>query len=172
MTNTSPIHHHGSCCHTPEPSPHIAKKISRMDKVIAVLEKVSLVAIGIFSAMTAIKLFVPSFALGLVIGLWDGTKSCEKPHSHQDHALCAHGFMEHLTGVKLPKPLALAANVAILVAHVDHHAPVFVPIVGVTMGIWAGRATAPALDLCCKKFAAFVKEPFVRHKPHHSLVLV
>lgn len=146
MTTCSPVHQHKSCCHTPDHLLTLPKSRSATDKVIRVLEKVSLVAIGVFSAITSLPLFASSLFVGLAIGLWDGKMLSDQPHTHQDHSLCAHGFMEHLTGVKLPAPLALAANIAILVAHIDHHATVFVPIVGVTMGILAGRAAAPMFD--------------------------
>lgn len=157
MTNISPIHQHQtSCCHGIH-SPHLAKKQSMMDKLLRVLEKVSLVAVAVFSAMTSFGLFASSFAAGFVIGLWSGRELNAEPNDH-NHSLCAHGFLEHLTGVRLPAPLALGANVAILVAHIDHHAPVFVPIVGLTYGIWTGREAAPAMELCYKKVVSFADE--------------
>lgn len=148
MHNIPSIHNHGSCCHTPDRTLFLTKNLN-MDKVIKVVEKISLFAIGIFSAMTSFPLFIGTFAFGMGIGVWDAKNLTDRLHTHRDHALCAHGFMEHLTGVKLPAPLALAANIAILVAHIDHHATVFVPIVGMTMGIWAGRTIGANLDARC-----------------------
>lgn len=135
---------HSACCQPPLsldlPTP---KNSPKMDRILRVVEKISVVAIGVFSAMVSFPLFATSFALGLSIGLWEGRKF--EHHSHKDHALCAHGFIEHLTGVKLPAPLSLAANVAILIAHIDHHATVFIPIIGISMGI---RAASPLYNFC------------------------
>lgn len=167
MENPTLHHHHfDSCCHALHGMDHhVADKPSKMDKIIRVLEKVCLVAIGIFTAMTSPELFAVSFTIGLGIGIWNHEKAKEEAPD-QDHALCAHGFIEHLTGIKLPQPLGLAANVAILVAHIDHHAPVFVPIVGVSLGIWAGREMEHSASLCFRKITAMAQYLQSRYAKH------
>ena len=142
---------HSACCHHSHES-------STMDKALELAEKVSLVAIGIMAALIDLPLFACTFLIGAAIGLLSDQKHLVSEH-HADHALCSHGFLEHLTGIKLPAPIGLAANVAIFVAHLDHHATVFVPIVGVTMGIWAGKQASPTVNLCFRKIAEIVKAP-------------
>lgn len=143
---------HAACCHHAHPS-------STMDKVLELAEKVSLVVIGIMAALIDLPLFACTFLIGAAIGLLSDQKHLVA-EQHNDHALCSHGFLEHITGVKLPAPIGLAANVAIFVAHLDHHATVFVPIVGVTMGIWAGKQASPTVNLCFRKITEVASKPF------------
>jgi len=138
---------------------HAPLKLTTSDKIWWIAEKVSMVAIAVFAAVTDPILFAASFSLGLVIGLFD--RQHDKAAVHHGHAACAHSFLEDLTGVKMPAPLGFIANVAVLVAHIDHHPTVFTPLVGVIMGLWAGKMLAPAIapvvDMYSKDVVAFVQ---------------
>lgn len=108
-----------------------------------VLEKISAIALGIFSAFTSLELFIPFFFVGVCIGFYSymqEKESCE--HSHPVSS-CANGFLEQLTGVKLPPIISLAANIAVTICHIDHHATVFVPVVGISVGTWIGKTITP-----------------------------
>lgn len=129
------------------------KKKSKFDLFMGVLEKISAVALGAFSAYVSWKLFVPFFFAGVAIGIYSYLRdknSCQ--HSHPVSS-CAHGFLEQLTGVKLPAPISLAANVAVTICHIDHHGIVFVPIVGISLGAWVGKAASHYGVLMHKKIS-------------------
>jgi hypothetical protein len=126
------------------------------ENVFRLIEKVSVVALGVLAALTSLELFLPSFALGVVVGIL--TPKHQHKHSHHSHkieATCSHGYIEQGTGIELPRPLALAAGFAVTAVHIDHHASVFVPIVGVTLGIWVGNLTAASFQACGRKISAF-----------------
>lgn len=142
---------HSSGTHAPDCCGHVKKK-SKFQKIMDIADKVSAVALGIFAAYINWKLFVPFFFLGICIGSYtylQNKKSNQHPHSG---TTCAQGFLEKLTGVQLPAPVSLAANIAVTVAHIDHHSNVFVPIVGVSLGAWAGDLTCHYGAIACKKF--------------------
>lgn len=146
-------HPHATCC---DNIPHLHLKTSTKDKIWQIVEKVSLLAIGVFAAITLPKIFAITFCASIILGLID--KSIEKTdHKHQ--ATCSHSFLEQLTGVRLPAPLGFASNVAVLLAHMEHHAPVFVPLVGMTLGLWVGKSiipkTAETVSLYCRNIVAF-----------------
>lgn len=130
-----------------------------MEKAFRDSEKICAIALGVLAALTEFWLFLPSFAVGALIGIFNHKESSHA-HHHSTEGGCSHGFIEQATGVKLPRSLALAAGFAVMSVHIDHHASVFVPIVGVTLGIWAGNAVEPSLSLGFRKFAAFVSKPF------------
>lgn len=126
-------------------------KISKYDSLVGVIEKISAIALGVFSAYTSRKLFVPYFFVGFCIGVYSNIqneKSCDHPHSVSS---CAHGLLEQLTGVKLPRIVSLAANIAATVCHIDHHETVFVPVTGISLGAWAGKIALQCGDLVYKK---------------------
>lgn len=136
------------------------KKRSKADLLINIIEKISAVVLGVFSAYTCWKLFVPFFFLGCGIGIYTfikAKKSCD--HSHPVSA-CANGFLEQLTGVKLPKIASLAANIAVTICHIDHHAVVFVPVVGVSLGAWIGKTSSHYGILLYKKINVYYNSKY------------
>lgn len=132
------LHHcHVPCCQ---------KKRSLFDTLIIGLEKVSLVALGVFSAYIDLKLFVPSFFAGMCISVYIYFQDKKEAQCDSSVSSCAHGFVEQLTGVKLPAAISLAANLGVTVCHIEHHATVFVPIIGVSLGAWVGKLAFEQVD--------------------------
>jgi len=115
------------------------KERSTFDPIINVIEKVSAFALGFFAASVSLKSFLPFFFMGVCIGAYTYTqdkKTCGRGHPVFS---CANGLLEQLTGVKLPRLISLAVNVAVTVCHIDHHASVFVPVIGISVGTWIGN---------------------------------
>lgn len=145
---------HPTCCHGVNRPPSLSEKVLRG------LEKVSLVALAAFAAVSDVFLFTYSFTAGMAIGLlWDGATQTQCDEQHKGCGTCSNGFLEHLTKVKLPLGIGVVANVAILAAHIDHHATVFVPLVGVTTGIYVGATLRPPLCSLGHKIVAIVRKP-------------
>ena len=115
-----------------------AEKPSTFDKVMSAAEKVSVLALGILSAMADIKLFIPFFLCGLGYGIYCAINN-ENAGPHQSGSACSQGFLEQITGIRLPRPVSLIANVAITACHIDHHSSVFVPITALSFGAWVGK---------------------------------
>ncbi|MBA3817014.1 MAG: hypothetical protein H0X29_10960 [Parachlamydiaceae bacterium] len=118
------------------------KENNSFDFFVSIIEKMSAIALGVFSNSINSKLFVPSFFVGMVIGVYsyfEEKKSCQEIHPVSS---CAHGLLEQLTGVKLPPIVSLVANLAVTVCHIEHHEAVFVPIIGISLGSWAGKTAA------------------------------
>ncbi|MBM3207965.1 MAG: hypothetical protein FJZ57_05095 [Chlamydiae bacterium] len=111
---------------------------STFDKVMSAAEKVSVLALGILSAMADIKLFIPFFLCGLGYGIYSAINN-ENAGPHQSASACSQGFLEQITGIRLPRPVSLIANVAITACHIDHHSSVFVPITALSFGAWVGK---------------------------------
>lgn len=126
-------------------------KHSRFDPFIRTLEKVSAVALGIFSSCISLELFLPFFFFGMIIGVYTYFQNKHDCSHRHPISSCAHGFLEQLTGVRLPAPFSLAANIAVMICHIDHHAAVFVPIVGFSLGSWAGESACHYGALIHKK---------------------
>ncbi len=130
------VHNHSHCCAKPR------APISISEKIFHLLEKVSAVAVGVFAAFASIELFLPLFLTGTAVGIY---QSLTAEHVHNETrkvSSCSQGFLEQLTGVKLPPLLSLGANLAVTWCHIDHHTTVFVPVVGLTLGAWAGKSFA------------------------------
>jgi hypothetical protein len=110
------------------------------DKLFYLLEKVSAVALGCFAAKMSMNLFLGYFLIGTAIGLYQYfyTDVAERISKTRTSS-CSQGLLEQLTGAKLPPLVSLAANLAVTWYHVQHHSVVFVPIVGVSLGAWAGQ---------------------------------
>lgn len=140
-----------SHCHTP-------KRVNMgwginidFNKGMRIIEKVSAIAMGIIAAMTDLKLFVPFFLVGCAIGFYQYATEPEHRRHGGITSSCSQGFIEGLTGVKLPPLVSLVANIAVTVCHIDHHSDVFVPVVGVSIGAWVGKSAAHYGELLCKK---------------------
>lgn len=141
-------HSHGvDTCHQ--------KEKTTFDVLINALEKISAVALGVFSCYVNWKLFVPYFFIGMTIGVYSYLQN--KKSSDHIHAAssCANGLVEQLTGVKLPPVVSLAANLAVTVCHIDHHAVVFVPVIGISLGAWIGMSTCHYGELMQKKIGSY-----------------
>ena len=119
-----------------------------------VLEKVSALALGVFAAYVNLWLFVPFAVLGVGIGIYNYYAAVQQGRRDAAASACSQGFLESLTGVKLPAPISLLANLAITAVHIDHHSDVFVPIVGLSVGAWFGQNAAYYSSLLYRKFKA------------------
>ena len=141
-----------TCSHSKVEGCHHQKK-SKFAVFINVIEKISAFALGVFAAYVSWILFVPFFFVGVCIGVYSYIQD-KSSHGHGHLASsCAHGLLEQLTGVKLPPVVSLAANIAVTVCHIDHHATVFFPIIGVSLGAWIGKTAAHYGHLAYKKFS-------------------
>lgn len=141
-----------SCCHRQNNDLTTIASFFNDQAHLDTMEKASAVALGLFSAIIAPAAFIASFAFGAIIGLF-GRDAVMVDGNRTGYAVssCSRGFMEGVAGVRLPPYLSLAANVAVMSAHIEHHSAVFVPITGVILGMWAGAAAAPTIDLYCRK---------------------
>jgi hypothetical protein len=140
------VSHARSCCQQP-PSDSEPKGTTLM----RVLEKVSLVALCAMSLYASVELFIPFFLVGAAIGIYKYSK--EKNHCSQTHIApsCTQGVLEQITGVRLPAPVALAANVAITACHTVYHATVFVPVVALSIGAYVGKNVTQYYSLLPRK---------------------
>jgi hypothetical protein len=104
------------------------------------LEKVSAIALGCFAAKASVHLFLGYFLIGTAIGLYQYfyTNVADRIAKTRTPS-CSQGLLEQLTGAKLPSVISLATNLAVTGYHVQHHSVIFVPIVGVSLGAWAGQ---------------------------------
>lgn len=105
-------------------------------------EKVSAVALGVFSAYASMELFLPFFLAGTAIGLYQYFSEGPQEGASRGGVACSQGLLEQLTQVKLPPLVSLGTNLAITWCHIDHHTTVFVPVVGLSLGAWAGQSLA------------------------------
>lgn len=146
------LHAEGACC---GPAHKIAAAPAKKG-FLKVLEKVCAIALGAFAALLSLKLFVPFFLIGVGIGAYDYFKGDRTAHHHHDHAHaasgCSYGLVEQLTGVRLPVVVSLIANMAMTLAHMEHHVEVFVPVIATTLGAWAGESLMHAGSLACRRW--------------------
>ena len=135
----TPVQNSSPCC-----ASHSLSS-SRSDRLFHLLEKVSAIALGVFSAYASMELFLPFFLIGTAIGLYQYfyTPAADRLASHRA-STCSQGLLEQLTGAKLPPMASLIANVAVTWCHIEHHTEIFVPVVGVSLGAWAGQKTGEA----------------------------
>lgn len=141
------------------PLSHILNERNR-EKAFRIVEKICVVALGVLAASIAPNLFAPAFALGALIGVCTSKQSSHH-HHHSNDSGCSHGFFEDKLGVKIPESLSLLAGTAVMAVHIDHHAGVFVPITGLTLGIWAGSLTAANLYACQRNISVFIRRTFL-----------
>lgn len=137
---------------------HHHHKESFFNKALSIARKVCAVALGVLAAYIAPLLFVPSFAVGVVVGILTHRVIVHNSHHHKGGG-CSHGFIEDAAGVKLPETLTMLANAAVMAVHIDHHDTVFVPIVGLTLGVWAGNLVAPGLNRFARKIVGYFMGP-------------
>ncbi|GAB4226604.1 MAG: hypothetical protein Tsb0021_02760 [Chlamydiales bacterium] len=129
---------------------------SNFDPLINIIEKISAIALGALSFYINRQLFVPFFFVGVCIGIYGHIKDKNTCSGHPPVSSCAHGLLEQLTGVKLPPVITLIANISVTVCHIDHHATVFVPIIGISLGNWIGKTAAQHGFLPHKKITAYL----------------
>ena len=141
------------CCHHQTDEPFTAKN-DKMEKAYRIAEKVCAVTLGLLAAATSFWLFLPCFAFGALVGIGSAKNSNLQSHTVEGGS-CSHGFIEQITGVKVPRSLTLISGFSVMAVHIDHHAEVFVPIVGLTLGIWVGHLASPAANLCLKRVKYF-----------------
>jgi hypothetical protein len=98
-------------------------------------------------------LFVPFFLVGGAIGIYNYFQNEKESNLIHTSSACSHDLLEQLTGVRLPAPISLAAAVAVTLCHIDHHATVFVPIVGLFLGALVGSTTCAHGALLHRKFS-------------------
>lgn len=140
-----------SCCG----HKHSAKEHSQetmAEKVFYLAERLSAVALGVFSAAVFPVFFFPMFAFGTLLGLAIPGESAQR---RGPVSSCSQGFLEQTLGVKLPDSVALAAGFAVTAVHIDHHPDVFARIAGVTVGMKTGQLVRAGFDLCYRKIAAY-----------------
>lgn len=139
---TASVHNqHRCCCENHQPS--ISQRLFQL------LEKVSAVALGIFSAYASLELFLPFFLAGMAIGLYQYFSEGPPEEDPGVGVACSQGLLEQLTQVKLPPLVSLGANLAITWCHIDHHTTIFVPVVGLSIGAWAGQSLADLGSRIC-----------------------
>jgi hypothetical protein len=111
------------------------------DRFIQILEKISAVALGALAFYASFELFVSFFVAGAGLGIFQSLYADPEDRivSHRSIS-CSQGLLEQLTGAKLPPIVSLAANLAVTWCHIDHHTAVFVPIIGLGLGAWAGQS--------------------------------
>lgn len=119
----------------------VCDQINKVDAEVCldILGKVCLVALAVFALYVSWKLFLPFFVVGIIIGALTYVPE-QKGGCHSGS--CSTGFLEEVTGVKLPRVILLALAVGNLAVHVDHHPNIFVPSVGIFTGAWIGRLAA------------------------------
>lgn len=152
----SSVHQHEKCGHRGCETQHSFFKNEKFLKVMVILEKISLCALAIFAAYISPKLFFPFMGGGIVLGAylyWD-THTEQDPEGIEDTGGCSQGFLEQLTGVKLPPPIGLGANLAITACHLEHHAAVFAPLIGLNFGMWVGKFLGESLPFYYRQFTA------------------
>jgi hypothetical protein len=148
-------------CHDCPPNEESFFKSKKFRLAMAILEKISLVALAAFAAYTNPKLFFPFFGAGILLGAylhWNKKPKEHHGHAHEEGGGCSQGFIEQLTGVKLPPPLGLAANIAITVVHIDHHDTVFVPLTGLNAGMWVGKLMGEYIPLGYQKAVDWINQ--------------
>jgi len=133
-----------------------AKKNSKMDLFLNIIEKTSAIALGIFSAYISWQLFVPFFFAGVCIGIYGNRQNENSCHNSASASSCAQGLLEQLTGVKLPRIVSIATNLAITICHIEHHSVVFVPVIAISLGAWAGNMQAHYGLPAWKKISSFI----------------
>lgn len=142
------VHNHPACCQGHHHHP------STSDQLFHLLEKVTAIALGVFCAYASMELFLPFFFAGVAIGLYQHLSSNVLEEAPAGISSCSQGFLEQLTGVRLPPLISLVANVAVIWCHIDHHTAIFVPIVGISLGAWSGQAVGKLGSQCVQAIRA------------------
>lgn len=127
-------------CETSSPG-HPCFSNPKVQMIMGILEKVTFVALTVLAFYMEPELTGYFAAGGFVIGLcmyW-GTPPPEDDPKKVKPIGCSQGFLEEMTGLRLPPPLGLAANIAIFYHHLEHCSEVFAPLVGLNFGYKLGQ---------------------------------
>ena len=133
---------------------HVHKEHSSFDDAMYVLEKISFVALAIFTGyMVPPELFFPFMGAGVLVGIYveynKPINDCD--HCHGDAGGCSQGFLEQGSGVRLPAPIGLVANLALTAAHVEHLPDVFGPLIGFFAGMLIGKCLVHGLPMAYRR---------------------
>jgi hypothetical protein len=102
------------------------------------VEKVCLVAIVGFAAVTNIQLFTGFFVAAMTARIYEHyTKNNTYNNRERNGGSCGQ-IVELLTRVRIPYIYSLLGSVSLWIAHMEHHEWVCVPITAVTVGWAAG----------------------------------
>ena len=89
---------------------------------------------------------------------------------------CSQGFLEQLTGIRLPPLVGIGANLAIFTCHIDHHPHVFIPLIGLNFGYKVGQLlvdylpkVSPNPELPISKVSKFQSDSY--SKQDHVLIV-
>lgn len=120
--------------HSPVVSPCCASPSEQPPAWFRVIEQITAVALAVLAYQVSADLFIPFALVGASIGLYQALTSNASEHDHSARMGCSRGLMEQLTGIQLPRLVALATDVAVMGCHIDHHATVFVPMIALYTG--------------------------------------
>jgi hypothetical protein len=87
-------------------------------------------------------------------------------YEHEEGGGCSQGFLEQLTGVKLPPLIGLAANGAIMYGHIAGHSSIFVPLIGLNIGVFVGKKIGQFIDSYLTDPNASDRTPFELTGPY------
>jgi hypothetical protein len=110
-------------------------------ELVYYLNMITRLALGTIAAYTSALLFLPSFFIGMVLGMRHHHYSNRMTAHEHGHEIvgCGQGFMESMADMHFPDEISLLANLGVTICHLDHHPLVFVPYAGVAVGMWAGQ---------------------------------
>lgn len=143
-----------SCCEKKSCCAGKPKETNFSEQVLHVLEKVSLVALAALSLYTSWQLFIPFFLAGSALGLHTYFTDKNAEYTRISPS-CTQGILEQVTGFRLPPAIALVSNVAITACHTMSHGMIFVPIVGFSVGAFAGKTLGQVGNWAYKEIQAY-----------------
>ena len=117
-----------------------------------VIEQITAVALAVFAYQVSAELFIPFVLVGTAIGLYQALTSEASELDHGARMGCSRGLMEQLTGIKLPRLVSLATDVAVMWCHIDHHATVFVPMIALYTGAKLALSGTTLAQKCCSEY--------------------
>lgn len=157
---TPAIHcHDGQCAVGPK---HPCYQNPKVAQVMEILQKISLVVLVVLAFYSEPEITGYFTAGGFVLGvcMYSYQKPDQKPdENHTESGKgCSVGLMGQLTGISLPPPIELAANIAIFYHHLEHCSDIFSALVGLNFGYKMGQLAAEYLPQFYNRFIA-VKSP-------------
>ena len=135
---------------------------SKSSTLLFILEKVSLVALTVLSAYVSKFLFIPFFLIGTGIGIYKYLQERTGDQEGRMGPSCTQSILEQVTGIKMPAAIALVENVAITACHTWNHTTVFVPIVALSIGAYAGKSMMRCGNWVYKQITIHRSAPVLR----------